>query len=280
MTVAVGFKCDDGVILSTDSQYTMGAAKTDGPKIFICADTADFAVAVAGAGRIAFMKRAVEKIEDSLLGLKSPTHKEIRLKVEESLVQFHKDYIYPMPADKQEKARFELIVGVWSSNGGFQLLKTEETTVDVVKDNYCSIGWGFYVTDYALNLMASWEHSVEGAKLVAAICVKAAKDHVDYCGGDTRMIAVHDTPPFCIERILASEIKDIEDYASELTETLRMIISALDIKAESSSDDAEYLDAVTNSLKGRMAEFREKQQKARESAKRRQQRVQRRLLKG
>ncbi|TAM80056.1 MAG: hypothetical protein EPN47_16315 [Acidobacteria bacterium] len=278
MTVAIGFRCDDGIVLSTDTQYTMGPAKTDGPKLFICADNGNFATAIAGAGRVSFMKRAVEKIEHALKNLSSPTCQEIRLKVEDTLLQFFRDHIYPMPPSKQQGADFELILGVWTYQDGFHLYKTEETTVHHVGGNYCSIGWGFYVTDYALRLMTSWDQNIESAKLVAAMCVKAAKDHVNYCGGDTRMLVVHNTPPSRIERILPNEIRSAEDYAADLTETLRLIISILDIEAKSDATiDSEYVDAVMNNLKERIVEFREKQQKFRETASRRRERMKRKL---
>src|SRR5437867_3380692 len=57
VTIGVGFKCSDGIVLATDTQYTSGPLKTHGPKLFPLfapIELPDLAVVVAGAGRVSF----------------------------------------------------------------------------------------------------------------------------------------------------------------------------------------------------------------------------------
>ena len=80
MTIALGFKCEDGIALASDSQYSAGLSKTRGQKIFVIPSNGHYALTVAGAGSVANMKRAVELLEGGIrdIGDRAATTEELR----------------------------------------------------------------------------------------------------------------------------------------------------------------------------------------------------------
>jgi 20S proteasome alpha/beta subunit len=266
VTIGVGFKCIDGIVLASDTQYTRGSIKTQGPKLFPLSDTPELAVALAGAGRVPFMKRACEKIEAALKALVEPALEDVRTTIERALVDFFHYYIYPMPSPEREQSGFELIAGVWTRKDGFGLFKTEDVTVTPVTKHgsaYCSIGYGQYVSEYALGLTFQPGINMENAKFIAALCVKAAKDYVDYCGGRTQIITLGEIEgsEYHISRVNLFDIRDAEQYSEDLFETIRYIMSYLD---PTSLTSEESVRGMTDLLKDGILRFRQQQVARRE----------------
>ena len=261
MSIGVGFKCIDGIVLASDTQYTRGSIKSQGPKIFPLCDTSELAVIIAGAGRVPFMKRACEKIETALAALVSPTLEDVRTAIELVLVDFFNYYVYPKPSPERENCTFELIVGAWTRQDGFGLFKTDDVVVTPVTKHgsaYCSIGYGQYVSEYALGLTFQPGINLENAKFIAALCVKAAKDYVDYCGGKTHMYTLGEIEgsAYHIGRVNVLDIKDAEQYSEDLFETLRYIMSYLD---PTSLTSEESVRGMTDLLKDGILRFRQQQ---------------------
>jgi len=224
----------------------------------------DLAVVVAGAGRVSFMKRAVEKLEVGLAQLTRPGLEDVRTLAEKILIQFFHDHVYPMPDYKQKESGFELILGVWTEQDGFGLFTSEDTAITpVVKHGtgHCSIGWGQYVSEYALGLTFSPGLNVETAKFVATMCVKAAKDYVDYCGGETKIFTIQNTPPHRVHSVLAEEVRDAESYSEELFSTVQAIIWLLDSEVDL---EREGMGSVTSSIIDSIVDFNNRQRERRD----------------
>ena len=260
MTIGIGFKCSDGLVLATDTQYTRGSIKTHGPKLFPIVgapERSDLAVVVAGAGHVAFMKRAIEKISVSLASLSSPSMENVRVLIEDELVAFYRKHIYPHP--KHQDVSFSLLVGAWTVSDGWNLFRTAETAVEPVVSatGYDSIGSGQYVSEYALDLVFEGGLNVDHAKILAAFCIKAAKDFVDYCGGKTRIfVLTADGAGGHIKTVSPIEIEHRENYATELYEIVRDLLQLLD--TDGFSDD-EVVGALTNIVRDSIIGFRAKQ---------------------
>jgi len=277
MTIGIGFKCNDGIVIAADTQYTRGPSKSHGPKIFplfVPDGRPDLAVVVVGAGTVGFMKRAVENIEAALVGCSGPTLKDVQAITEAELLDFYKTHIYPSPGP--QKPDFELILGIWTKVDGFGLLKTEKTIATPAAPHgsgYCSIGLGQYVSEYALGLTyPAGGPTVEGTKLIAAFCVKAAKDYVDYCGGKTKIWTLkRDGPGVRVYRMLPVEVADAEQYSEDLFVTLRYILQCLDPEASPGEDSVGLLTDILRDgvlrFRNKQAERREKIREAREKAK-------------
>lgn len=283
VTIALGFLCTDGVVLATDTQYTAGGMKSQGPKLFNLfaapiLPRRDLAVLVAGAGRVPFMKRAVERIEEALRSLSNPTNHDVRETIEAILLQFYAQHVYPMPDYKQANADFQLIVGVWTRADGFGLYTTDETTINTVvrSSGHCSIGTGRPLSEYALDLICEPFITVENAKFAATLAIKAAKDYVGSCGGRTRIQALVESDSGCLfSRGMDSEVDDAEQQADTIFDITKYLLQYLD--TDGVPDDESVL-AMTDQLKEKIIQFRQKRKQQREQSRKRRFEAERRRL--
>jgi 20S proteasome alpha/beta subunit len=263
MTIGVGFKCSDGIVLATDTQYTQGPIKTHGPKLFMSVDLPELAVVMAGAGSVHFMRRAAEELENAFKSLKPASTEDVRAAAEKALAEFYQRHIYPMPSERQENAGFQFIIGAWTPHG-LDLYETQDATVVSAAEGYCNIGMGQYVTEYALGLTTGpVVLTVDKARLVAAFCVKAAKDYVEYCGGQTKIITLQNIPPH-IKRAYPWEVTESEKYTTDLMTTVKDILQYLEIGPDVEFDDTMFT-FITGALKDSIDALRAKRKERREA---------------
>jgi 20S proteasome alpha/beta subunit len=256
MTIAAGFICRDGIVLATDTQYSVGGLlKTDGPKLFNVAERSDLSVVIAGAGSVPFMRMAVGEIEAALRQMPDGTATLPKAKkvIEDVLMNVFAVHVYPVPGDRPE---FELLVGIWTQPDGLHLFRTYLTTV-VPASDYACIGVGVYVSHFALSLMYRMDVGATEATFLAVYCIKAAKDYVDGCGKRTRIQVIRRDGK--IQRVYPNEIRDTEDYCEELCEAMQFFVLGTDY--ENLEDSS--LDVLMGEFREAIVRFREKQIKRR-----------------
>src|SRR5690242_6632496 len=108
MTIAAGFRCRDGIVLGTDTQYTLGGLlRADGPKLFNIAERSDLSMVIAGAGSVPFMRMAVEEIKTALttIPLGTAALPNVKKVIEDVLMNVFSIHVFPVPGEKPE---FEL----------------------------------------------------------------------------------------------------------------------------------------------------------------------------
>jgi hypothetical protein len=238
--------------------------------MFSVIDRDDLSVIVVGAGNVPYMKRAIEKIEAALSNLQDPGTEDVREATELVLLEFFNQRIYPRPDYWQ--AAFELIIGLWTRRDGHTILSTSEVNVTKAvlsaPSGSCCVGLGRHVSEYALGLTFQFGLSVEHGKFVAAFCVKAAKDYVDSCGGQTHVSTISQDGK--IKRVLLAEILEAENYTTDLYQTLGLLLTVLDVGDSSLQDEfgdlsmSDIIESISNSVR----EFRKKRREYREKIKR------------
>jgi hypothetical protein len=277
VTIDIGFKCDDGLLLATDTQYSKGDFKSDGPKIFptvMPADRADLAVVIAGAGTVPLMKRAQEFLRTALLGLASPSSNSVRALVEETLLAFYKKFVYP----RNDEADFDLIFAVWTESDGFEIFTSNQNALNPLLGSHASVGEGTYVSDYALATVFDVKMSAENTRYLAAICVKAAKDHVASCGGDTVITTMtHDEDgTLRIRREPRNNVLEFEEDTQEIRDGMKYILQVLD--TDQFPDDSIVSELASGMIADAAIRFRKKQKERREKARQHQERQRNRRL--
>lgn len=251
MTIGVGFLCHDGIVLATDTQYTAGLLKTEGPKLFTVIERSDAVVIAAGAGSVPFMKMAITAIGDKikLLPVGSVSSTNVVDMVRAVLLDTYARHVYPVPG---EQPIFSFLVGLWTNNDGLTLLETCLTSVNTV-DSFGFVGVGVYVAEYALGLMHRGGVGVEEAKFLAVHSIKAAKDYVADCGKSTRMQVL--SLDGKLTRISPPEIKDTEEYCEDLSNALRTFTMGLDTDIEAGD-----VNTLTSFFTDAIRELRDKKQ--------------------
>jgi 20S proteasome alpha/beta subunit len=252
VTIGIGFKCDDGVVLATDTQYTGDRYKSNGPKLFPLLASPRFpnvSVLVAGAGAVPFMKMAIDKIKTRLINT-DPSLTDFKSLVEDVLLRFYRDHIHPVPSHWGEPPSFDLVLGVWTRRDGLGLFKTTQTTVEEVAEPYCYIGSGAGLAKYALDLTCEPTiMTVESTKFLASFCIKAAKDHDSWCGGETHISTLKKDGLRCLaQKVSKEEVTAAELCSDQLFEALKYILAAL-------SNKYEGIGGLTDILRDRAIEY-------------------------
>ncbi len=185
MTIALGFRCLDGVVIATDSQYTLDIAKGRGQKIFPIPTNGHYALTIGGAGASDQIKSTVAEIGRSLakeIGARRTTNEEIRQVVEAVLQRSYSAHVDIAPEDERSWLDYGLLIGTWTPHERTILFKSARTIVtEVAYPNHVGLGIGSYLTDFVLAALfdKSWKLYVDEAASVGAYVVTAAKDHVE-----------------------------------------------------------------------------------------------------
>jgi 20S proteasome alpha/beta subunit len=190
MTVAVGFRCVDGVVLAADQQYSEGAAKLYGYKIYLIRNEGHYALTIAGSGGVPSIKGAVREIRKSLAREVGETNTDadtVGDLVERTLRAYYATHIDCAPPKAREDLDFQLLIAVWTAGHGSRLFQTWRSQwYEVESPFHRCIGAGAYLTDCLTEMLAPTSlMSVEAAKPLAAFIVGRAKKFVQYCGGQT-----------------------------------------------------------------------------------------------
>jgi len=221
MTIAVGFKCVDGVVLAADSLYTEGTAKLYGQKIFPIDSNGHYALTIAGAGGVPSMKGIVREIKKRLdrIGPKPADVSRIQSVIESALCAYYPKHIDSAPTDTQGDLGVQLLVGIWTSGDGARLFETCRTSAFEIDDHRC-IGLGSHLAQYLNDVFfpPGSPPSVRLAESLAAYIVKQSKRYMQYCGGRTFVRALLDDGTD--ERVRSEEIRDSEEYFEDFFKSL------------------------------------------------------------
>ena len=135
MTIALGFKCSNGVVIATDSQYSLDISKTRGQKIFPIPTNGHYAVTIGGAGSSNMIKSTVTSIERSLaerVGTRPTTSLEILGIIEEVLQRSFAEHVDPAPADERRWLDYSLLIGIWTPKERSLLFNTQRDVIVAV----------------------------------------------------------------------------------------------------------------------------------------------------
>jgi hypothetical protein len=267
MTIAVGFRCIDGVVLAADSLYTEGVAKLYGQKSFLVPSNGRYALTIAGSGGVPSLKGIVREIKKRLKGYAGPAgFAELQDVVESALCAFYPKHIDSAPKGRRGELQVQLLFAIWVSGYGTRLFETFRTDTFEVDDHRC-IGVGSYLASYLNDVFfpPGDTPSVRSAQPLAAYIVGRAKHYVQYCGGHTFVRALLNDGTD--ERVWNEEISDSEEYFAEFFKTLGTLRGLLNRFVDATEIDIAPWAKI---LKDGLVEFKQKQKRYRDlQAKRR-----------
>lgn len=222
MTIAVGFACDEGIILATDSQETLSDLAKEHREKIVTTFTKDYIVAFAGAGDSDYIETAIEEAEDYLRGCKTIKDiKDIREKLKEGLLAFFVKHLLIWP--QRERPGVALLIGV-VTKGGHDLLYYQGTSFYRVRQR--AIGTGEILAKHLIFNYCTGAESIDEFASIAAYIISTAKTRVDGCGGFTNLIALKRgmnfglTEPKEIDKIEAQ----LENKAEESNRKSRSVV--------------------------------------------------------
>jgi hypothetical protein len=187
MTIAAGFRCQNGIALCSDSQYTTWYGKHHGAKI-IQAFAKNGTILAAFAGLTDHIGMVKEKIEKATEGL------EVSLHSVESLVCSFLDSLSP-----RENEMFQMLTAFHLREGNSFHLYVSNRMVDT-PSTFCPIrrceiiGCGSSpLTDYLVGLFERFPaFSIEQIGLLGMYLVRQAEKYGEGAGGEAQICALNE----------------------------------------------------------------------------------------
>lgn len=189
MTIAAGFKIEEGVVLCADTKHTYsGAMKLQSAKIFSKADySSGLKTAFCIVGSVRYCKMVIQKCEGALarLGAHECSKAEIRVVIETVLLSVFQEHIYKHPDFGALSVGF--LIGVWSPIDGIGFYSTEDTAINELVGYEC-LGAGSYLGHYILRPLFRPNLKIKETILLATHALIQTKNYDDSCGGDSQFI--------------------------------------------------------------------------------------------
>lgn len=188
MTLIVGLKCSDGIILTAEEEEILGfTAKRKVNKLKLYTDE-HWALVFAGAGDGAIIDNAERQLSKWLDERGAFTGDELAEAIDTVLAAVYSKYIDPDPRAEG----ITLVIGT-SCSDGLHLISTVKRTPQFQDSKTCT-GYGADVAYYLLDRLYSSEDDwISGVK-VAAFAAEEAKESSQFCGGDTHILVLQSPP--------------------------------------------------------------------------------------
>jgi hypothetical protein len=142
VTVALGYRCSDGLVLCADSEWTHGQSyKTHGTKVAHVQDQAQgFYFAMAGTGSYLFMQKVFDEYADDVQGRPPQTVADARARFDRKLKQIYVSEIFSIPHWESLDMDAQFLLGI-RAGGSLAFLSTDTHIVGDAPDSEC-IGSG------------------------------------------------------------------------------------------------------------------------------------------
>jgi 20S proteasome alpha/beta subunit len=222
MTIAIGIRGNEGIVLAADSQETIsGYVKSNKGKIYTSIYPRKSVCAFVGSGTSDYIATAIEK---ACIGIgELETIVEIEKTLENNLLDFFDKHLARWSFFAEtERPTVELLIAVSTVNGEFGLFHYSGTSFHQVSKK--AIGAGIILADSLLSEYGSELASVESSSSVAIYILSRVKKRVDTCGGFTQIVAFKENANFALTdsrdiEIAEQKMEKIEENASKKLKT-------------------------------------------------------------
>lgn len=248
MTIALGMIFQDGIALATDTQLTAaGSHKRYACKIFPCISElspATWSALVTYAGYPAFVDSFVGRFRDEM------HNAEQQWPVTASLTRdIIKAILAKLP--KRDCDNTELLCGIALPGEEIKLYKTKGRLVSEVSGHaYIGIGDSSVVSYLWSSITRHGVRTTRQGGLVAAYLVRAAKEYIDGCGGDTDVWILKPSGSFA----QCSHLEGVEQHLGMLDDSISDVLSGL-FKNDEASKFEERLTRMCRRLREERTEL-------------------------
>lgn len=190
MTLALGFTCDDGLVIAADTEYSTDTAKRRGPKVWVHrfphdALAPDLTVIVSGAGDVGWLHAASEHIRNAVEDYRRQGRRCGPDEVQGAVIGAATHV-----RDNDAQASLNLLVAVQDDRPHRRLIKTIGVAPSKVWD-YQTEGSGSDLANYLLGQAYRKRLSVRAAVFLAAHVLRVAKQHVVGVGGPSDIAVIY-----------------------------------------------------------------------------------------
>ncbi|MFZ3245040.1 MAG: hypothetical protein WA185_08190, partial [Candidatus Acidiferrales bacterium] len=179
MTIGVGIRCADGLVLCADSLESDGVTKRNVNKIREVFRNDEWGIVIASAGDADLAECFADDLGDVLADKQDFDEAWFIRTLRKAVQETHKANL---------KSEFALLVGFYRETKR----KTSSRIFRVQQDSagpvsyWQAVGIGGHLSDFFLSQLYSPNISVAEALHLGVFVIARAKEHVDGCGGPTR----------------------------------------------------------------------------------------------
>lgn len=240
MTIAAGFRCANGIVLCSDTEYTHGQShKSYATKIaHFAKSNQGFSFAMAGAGAAVFMTRAFDDFADKLENNLPESVPKATEMLEAVLAKLYKKHIFTIPNWQDAGADAQFLIAIRTPDGKQDFLKTAETMVAKASEHEC-VGAGADVGEAIIDLAACPSLAVAEATILAIHTLERVKTTSAFCGGATAVI-IQEPNGITRERKFR-DVSEIEQSLRELQVDITPILLAW---SDDALDEAKFHERV------------------------------------
>lgn len=243
MTVIVGIVAKEGVVIASDSQASsmrgVEVKRSDYTKMYDFPVDSRFNVVLTGAGQVAFVTKAIERI-DEMCGVQHPnTISDLSELAEDVMNEVTKRYVIDRakqlgvmrtqaleefinrPTQLQiEQPHFVLMMGIAGMQAEHAIFVVHPEGVAERAFKYSSLGSGSPFAEYLLARLCPDEPSLEEAIDIAVYTVEEVKKIDPHCGGETQVVCATKDKRFRKKshevRIKVEQLAERDDALSRL----------------------------------------------------------------
>ena len=187
MTLIVGFKCGDSVVLCADSQETRGNLKSEINKLPIHMGDGGTDVVCAGAGNGELTDGFRARLEAAIGPSQASDKEMIRREIENALVEFHQSPVFASFPGKDEDKYICGLICVRTRTREVMLFKYFCSVVESV-DTYHLAGEDYAHFEHVVRRLFRTGTSVQQAILMGLEVLNTAKATSLFVGGPTRVV--------------------------------------------------------------------------------------------
>jgi 20S proteasome alpha/beta subunit len=210
MTIAIGLRGNEGVVIATDSQETVtGYIKNQRGKTHTIIFANHNAVCFAGSGTSDYIETATEKAIEGLGGLDDL--REVQARLESNLLDFFDNHLARWAYfSESERPSVELLIGVSLHSGPYSLFHYSGTSFNSVSSK--AIGAGILLANDLLDDYVEVGGTIQQHSAAAIYILSKVKKQVDTCGGFTDLVALKRKGDFAL-----SDSRELETIENQLT---------------------------------------------------------------
>lgn len=263
MTIIVGIVAKQGLVIASDSQASsfrgVQVKRSDYTKIYDFAVNERFNVLLTGAGQVAFVTKATEKIAEACQVQHPNTLGELSELAEDKMNELTKRYVVDKakqlgvmrnrdldesvsgPTKLQiEPPSFVLVMGIAGEEQGIFVVSPEGIAEKAFK--YTSLGSGSPFAEYLLARLCPEEPSLNEAIDIAAYVVEEVKKIDPHCGGQTQVVCASKDG---VSRKSSYEVRQKVDELAARDDALSRLWRAMVVGDKTEDDVRDFLEKDT-----------------------------------
>jgi hypothetical protein len=263
MTIAVGFRCSDGIVLCADSQMTASdGMRYDAEKLLGYSNDNDISAVFALTGAEVFSKMCIDRLAKRVLNSNAS---DVNQDLRDETLRIHQEYA-PQALANAGEYDLDVLVGVkfrLQDRDVLGLFHIEGPAVSPPITTFDCIGIGRTVAREAISLFYKPRLPVQQANRVAVYCLQKVKNHVEGCGGPSQIISIWDDTDDVDEesypsdpvRMDQSAIAEIEKGFVGLFAALRPVFLSFNDSHPFQNDFDEHFKQAMKDVKKQRNEF-------------------------